>query len=71
MNIILTVLKSVLLHLVTKYAAELLLDYTLKTLEKAASKTETNFDNELVSKVAAEREVILTIIKQGQDKASH
>lgn len=71
MPIIINVLKGVLLHLATKYAAELLLDFTLKTLEKAAARTETNFDNQLVSKVAAEREVILTIIKQGQDKASH
>lgn len=66
MNIVLTVLKSVLLHLVTKYAAELLFDYTLKTLEKAAAKTETNFDDKLVTSVANERDVILGIIKQGQ-----
>lgn len=56
--------KGIFLHIVTKYAAELVLDFTLKTLEKAAAKTETNFDNDLVSKLAHEREVILAIIKQ-------
>ncbi len=61
---ILSAAKGILVHLATKYAAELLLDFTLKTLEKAAAKTETNFDNELVTKVAAERDVILAIIKQ-------
>lgn len=66
MPVIITVVRGVLLHLVTKYAAELLFDYTLKTLEKAADKTETDFDNSLVTKVANEREIILGIIKQGQ-----
>ena len=61
---ILSAAKGILVHLATKYAAELLLDFTLKALEKAAAKTETNFDNELVTKVAAERDVILAIIKQ-------
>jgi hypothetical protein len=66
MQVVITVLKGVLLHLVTKYAAELLFDYTVKVLDKAAAKTETDFDDQLVLKVAAERAVILGIIKQGQ-----
>lgn len=63
MPVVLNAAKAILLHLAAKYAAELLLDFLLKTLEKAAEKTETDFDNQLVSKVAAEREVILEIIK--------
>lgn len=61
---ILRAVKGVLVHLATKYAAELLFDATLKALEKAADKTETNFDNEVVTKIANERDVILNIIKQ-------
>lgn len=64
MPFVLNAAKAILLHLATKYAAELLFDFLLKSLEKAAAKTETEFDNELVSKVAAEREVILDIIKK-------
>lgn len=56
--------KGIFMHLATKYAAELLFDFTLTTLEKAAAKTETKFDNELVTKVANERDIILAIIKQ-------
>ncbi len=65
MPVLLSVAKGVLLHLVAKYAAELLFDFTLKTLEKAAAKTETAFDDQLVSKIANEREVILSIVRQG------
>lgn len=61
---ILSAAKSILVHLATKYAAALLFDHLLVALEKAADKTETKFDNDLVSKVAAEREVILEIIKK-------
>lgn len=61
---VVTAIKGVFVHLATKYAAELLFDFTLKTLEQAAEKTETNFDNEVVTKIANERDVILTIIKQ-------
>lgn len=64
MPFVLNAAKAILLHLAAKYAAELLFDFILKSLEKAAAKTETEFDNELVSKVAAEREVILEIIKK-------
>lgn len=64
MVVVLNAAKAILLHLAAKYAAELLLDFLLKTLEKAAAKTETQFDDQLVSKVAAEREVILDIIKK-------
>lgn len=61
---ILSAAKGILVHLATKYAAELLFDFLLKSLEKAADKTETKFDNEVVSKIANEREVILDIIKK-------
>lgn len=61
---VLSAAKGILVHLATKYAAELLFDYLLKSLEKAADKTETKFDNEVVSKIANEREVILDIIKK-------
>jgi len=61
---ILSAAKGILIHLATKYAAELLFDYLLKSLEKAADKTETGFDNELVTKIANERTVILDIIKK-------
>lgn len=61
---ILSALKGIAVHLATKYAAELLFDFFIKTLGKAAEKTETEFDNELVTKVAAERQVILEIIKK-------
>lgn len=64
MPVVLNAAKAILLHLAAKYAAELLFDFLLKSLEKAAAKTETEFDNELVSKVAAERQVILEIIKK-------
>lgn len=64
MPLILNTAKAILLHLATKYAAEMLFDYLLKTLAKAAERTETEFDNELVTKVAAERQVILDIIKK-------
>lgn len=65
MNILMSVSKAVLLHLVKKYAAELLFDVLIKTLRTAANKTETTFDNEVVDKVLKEKDTILTIIKAG------
>lgn len=55
--------KLVILHLVKKYAAEMVLDFTLEALDKVADKTETKLDNELVAKVREERAMILQIIK--------
>lgn len=63
MSLILSTAKAVLLHLATKYAAELLFDFLIKTLAKAAEKTTTDLDNEIVDKIKAERETILEIIK--------
>lgn len=63
MNVAITAAKAVLIHLATKYAAELLFDFLVKTLAKAAAKTTTEFDDALVTKVVAEREEILKIIK--------
>ena len=63
MNFALTAAKAILLHLATKYAADLLFDFLIKTLKKAADKTTTDLDNEVVTKIEAEREVILAIIK--------
>lgn len=62
--VVLNIAKAVLLHLATKYAAELLFDFLVKVLTKAAEKTETSFDNDVVEKIKAERTEILSIIKQ-------
>lgn len=65
MNFAITAAKAVLLHLATKYAAELLFDFLVKTLKTAADKTSTTLDNEVVDKIEAERSEILKIIKGG------
>jgi hypothetical protein len=61
---ILSAAKGILIHLATKYAAELLFDRFTKVLSEAAAKTETDLDDVIVSKIANERDVILEIIKK-------
>jgi hypothetical protein len=46
----------------TKYAAELVVNHTIKALEKAATNTETTIDDELVAKFKAEKDFIVQTI---------
>ncbi len=51
------------MYLVKKYAAELLFDWMIKGLEYLALKTDTNVDDDLVKKVAAEKTKFLEFSK--------
>jgi len=62
MNAILSIVKMILARMATKYAAELVVNHTIKALEKAATNTETTIDDELVAKFKAEKDFIVQTI---------
>lgn len=62
MNAILSIVKMILVRMATKYAAELVVNHTIKALEKAAANTETTIDDELVAKFKAEKDFIVQTI---------
>ncbi|MCB5226214.1 hypothetical protein JAO78_005230 [Alishewanella sp. 16-MA] len=56
------VLKGLAIHFATKYAAELLVKAAIEAMEKAAKRTSTLMDDELVAKVKADKETIINIV---------
>lgn len=56
------VLKGLAIHFATKYAAELLVKAAIEAMEKAAARTTTTIDDEIVAKVKADRETIIKIV---------
>ncbi|WP_423186788.1 hypothetical protein ACO1PK_00815 [Alishewanella sp. d11] len=56
------VFKGLAIHFATKYAAELVVKASIEALEKAAAKTTTLVDDELVAKVKADQAEIIKII---------
>ncbi|MEO3879282.1 hypothetical protein [Rheinheimera fenheensis] len=59
---LLKVLKGLAIHFATKYAAEMLVKVAIEAMDKAAKKTETTIDDELVAKVKADQEAIVAIV---------
>lgn len=62
MNVILSVIKMIMVRMATKYAAELVVNHTIKALEKAAANTSTTIDDDLVEKFKAEKDFIVKTI---------
>lgn len=56
------VLKGLAIHFATKYAAELLVKAAIEAMEKAAARTTTTIDDEIVAKVKADRDAIIKIV---------
>ncbi len=56
------VLKGLAIHFATKYAAELVVKAAIEAMEKAAVRTTTTIDDEVVAKVKADRETIIKIV---------
>lgn len=59
---IIKVLKGLAIHFATKYAAELVVKSAIDAMEKAALKTETLIDDELVAKIKADQSTIISIV---------
>ncbi|MEE2025045.1 hypothetical protein [Alkalimonas mucilaginosa] len=56
--------KAILLHLAIKYAAELLVKNVIAAAERAAARTETDIDDQVVAALKAEQHVIIRLINQ-------
>lgn len=59
MNAILKALGAVGIYLAKKYAASIIFDIVVEAAEKAAKKTETQIDDEVVAKVKADKKNII------------
>lgn len=59
MNAILKGLGAVGIYLAKKYAASIIFDIVVEAAEKAAKKTETQIDDEVVAKVKADKKAII------------
>lgn len=59
---LLKVLKGLAIHFATKYAAELVVGAAIEAAEKAAAKTATTLDDEVVAKLKADRVALIKII---------
>ncbi|MAD75149.1 MULTISPECIES: hypothetical protein [unclassified Arsukibacterium] len=60
---LLKVVKGLAIHFATKYAAELLVKAAIEAMEKAAKRTSTVIDDEIVAKVKADRDTIISIVR--------
>ncbi len=58
----LKVLKGLAIHFATKYAAELLVKAAIEAMEKAAARTSTTIDDEIVAKIKADQQTIIRIV---------
>lgn len=59
MNVILKGLGAVGIYLVKKYAASIIFDIVVEAAGKAAKKTDTQIDDEVVAKVKADKAAII------------
>ena len=59
MNLIIALVKTILVRMATKYAAELIFNHLLSALSKAAENTETTIDDDIVKVVLQEKEFII------------
>ena len=62
MNIVLSAAKAIALWYLKKHAVDLVVDATLNGLEELAKKTETQIDDDAVSKVRADKEELKAVI---------
>lgn len=63
MNAVVLALKGLGLYLIKKYAASLAFDAIMEASEKAAKQTNTQVDDDIVAKVKADKEAILSFFK--------
>lgn len=62
MNLVLGVLKTIAVNFAVKYAAELLVKHMIAAAEKAAAKTSTLIDDDVVAKLKADQDFIIKTI---------
>lgn len=60
--ILISLLKGVVIHLATKYAAELMMKHTIRALEKAAADSENTIDDDIVAAIKKEEGYIVAAI---------
>lgn len=60
--ILISLFKGVVIHLATKYAAELVLKHTIAALKKAAADTATTIDDDVVVAIEKEQQYIVSSI---------
>lgn len=54
--------KAILLHMAIKYAAELMVKNVIAAAERAAKRTDTDIDDQIVAAFKAEQDVIITLL---------
>ena len=60
--ILISLFKGILMHLATKYAAELVTKHAIIALEKAAADSETMIDDDIVAAIKKEQGYIVSAI---------
>lgn len=62
MNLVLGILKTIAINFAMKYAAELVVKHVIEAAEKAAAKTSTKIDDDVVAKLKADQQFIIATI---------
>ncbi len=60
--ILIKIFKGIIIHLATKYAAELIVKHTIVALEKAAKSSSTIVDDDIVAVIKKEQDFIVAAI---------
>lgn len=60
--ILISLFKGVVIHLATKYAAELVVKHTISALKKAAADTASTIDDDVVAAIEKEQQYIVSSI---------
>ncbi len=60
--ILISLVKGIIVHLATKYAAELVMKHTINALEKAAADSKNTIDDDIVAAVKKEQQFIVNAI---------
>lgn len=61
-SILLNILKTIAINFAMKYAAELVVKHVIAAAEKAAAKTSTEIDDDVVAKLKADQDFIIKTI---------